>query len=132
MIGGPSGSFDVANLALTAKRGLVGLLDVYVLFPDKAHPVSPAFPITFKGDGGTLDDKLKGTIEFPITSWALAGLQASAARPSRLNSPVVPRSRTGLAFLVLAPFAGTVGGGSPRSVDRGDITQPDQNTLFGS
>lgn len=62
MTDGPLDSFKIANLALTEDRSLVGVMDVYFIFPDP-NPHPPA-TVVFDGRQGQFGEDLKGYAEF--------------------------------------------------------------------
>lgn len=80
MTGGPPDSFKMANLAITRDRRLVGIMDIYFIFPDP----DPSPPLTkeFDGTEGQFAEDLTGYAEFkPNPSPTLVQFQINSCLP---------------------------------------------------
>lgn len=63
---GPSNSLLADNIAISKSRDLVGIMDVYFVFPTKELPNPEYKTIVLKGGKQKLSEDMKGEVRFPI------------------------------------------------------------------
>jgi hypothetical protein len=78
---GPSSSFKIANLAITEDWRIVGIWDVYPVFPKPREP-SEQFVVELDGKGGQIGEDLAGIVEFPLESDTSGRIRVSNCRPA--------------------------------------------------
>ena len=81
---GPMESFFLANLGITEDRGLVGVWDVYPMFPDNRAPVPQSSTILMAKSKDRLGDDLSETVSFAIPEERMARgqVQLACEKPS--------------------------------------------------